>query len=560
VWGVCAVGFVLAAAVACGSDGDDDGGGGAGGGESEAEAEAPPEWAHLGADLANSRAAAGEDTIGPDNVDELAPAWELEGAKGVTGTPLVVDGTLYIGDWTGTVHALDAATGDEQWSTQVGDYYIGGAVAVDDDTVFVGTFDARVVALDRETGERLWETPIGDHPMAVIFGSPMRVGDVVLAGVASFELMVGGAAPTFRGHLVALDAATGEERWRWWATEADETAGPGVSIWSSPAVDAERGVVYIGTGNTYTPPAAPMADALVALDLATGEELWVTQFTEGDTWTLTSPAGSDSDIGAPPNLFTVDGTDAVGVADKAGVYQALDRDSGEVLWTAELTEGGLQGGVLAGAAVADDRVFVASNRASTDADLLALDVATGEVDWRIDLEAHVSGPVSWANGVVYVADDGGRIAGYDAASGERLWAHDTASPAAGGIAVVDGTVYAGWGWWFTSQPDDAQGGLIAFRLGDDAGSTPGGGDGDGGDDEGAVSGEDVYLENCARCHGESGQGGSGPPMEGVADRIDEAEHLEVVREGRASMPAWEDTLSDEEIQAVVDYEREALSG
>ena len=197
-------------------------------------------------------------------------------------------------------------------------------------------------------------------------------------------------------------------------------------------------------------------------------------------------------------------------------------------------------------------MFVASNRASTDADLLALDTDTGEVDWRLDLEAHVSGPVSWANGVVYVADDSGRIAGYDAASGERLWSYATEAPAAGGIAVVDGTVYAGWGWWFTSPPDDAQGGLIAFRLDGEAAPAPG-------DGEEAVSGEDVYGENCARCHGESGQGGSGPAMEGVADRLSEADHLEIVREGRSAMPAWEDTLSEEEIAAVVDYERTVLS-
>jgi mono/diheme cytochrome c family protein len=124
--------------------------------------------------------------------------------------------------------------------------------------------------------------------------------------------------------------------------------------------------------------------------------------------------------------------------------------------------------------------------------------------------------------------------------------------------VVDGTVYAGWGWWFTSPPDDAAGGLIAFRLGGDATDASGGDDGD--DDESAVSGEEVYAANCARCHGESGQGGSGPAMEGVADRLSAADHVEIVREGRSAMPAWEGTLTDGEIEAVVDYEREILSG
>jgi mono/diheme cytochrome c family protein len=206
-------------------------------------------------------------------------------------------------------------------------------------------------------------------------------------------------------------------------------------------------------------------------------------------------------------------------------------------------------------------VFVASNRASTDADLVALDAESGDVSWRLDLEGHVSGPVSWANGVVYVSDDSGRIAAYDAAAGDRLWSYATDAPAAGGIAVVDGTVYAGWGWWFTSAPPDAKGGMIAFRLDGEAAPAggPGEGSGDGSDGEAAVSGEDVYGENCARCHGEDGQGGSGPTMEGVADRLTEDEHVEVVRNGRAGMPAWKDTLSDDEIAAVVEYERTVLS-
>ena len=128
--------------------------------------------------------------------------------------------------------------------------------------------------------------------------------------------------------------------------------------------------------------------------------------------------------------------------------------------------------------------------------------------------------------------------------------------------MVDGTVYAGWGWWFAGAPDDAEGGLIAFRL-----------RGRGGRrrpvwpparavrrEGGATSGEDVYQQCCARCHGGAGEGGSGPAMEGVADRLDVDEHIAVVREGRGGMPGWDDTLSDEEIEAVVDYERTVLDG
>lgn len=552
----------LLLAGSCSGDGD-----GSSGGDADAEpagaAEPPAQWLHLGLDLANSRAATDETEIGPDNVAGLTPAWELTDIKGLTGTPLVADGVVYIGDWSGHVRALDAATGEERWATDVDAYYIGGSVALDDEHVFVGTFDARVVALDRATGDEVWTASIGDHEQAAIFGSPLVVDGTVITGVASFELMTGNPAPSFRGHVVALDAATGDEVWRYWTIGEEETDVAGVSVWATVAVDEERGHVYVPTGNGYGPQPSTRSDAVVALDLATGEELWVTQFTEGDVWTVANPVGTDADVGSPPNLFRVGDVDAVGAVDKAGVYHTLDRDTGEVIWEAELTEGGLQGGALASAAVAEGVAYVASNRASQDADLVALDVETGDERWRIDVEGHVSGPVTWANGVVYLSDDTGRVRAYDAADGTVLWTHEVPTPAAGGISVVDGTVYAGWGWWFTSPPEDVQGGLIAFRLPDDDGGDPGSEGGDGGDPgdggEEAVSGEDVYRQRCSNCHGGDGGGSSGPSLEGVADRLSVEEHLEVVEEGRGAMPGWDGTLTPEEIEAVVDYQRTVLS-
>lgn len=549
---------LLLGAVSCS---DDDSGGDEGAAADPAEvADAQPEWLHLGNDIGNSRAAAAETGIGPDNVAELAPSWELADVKGVTGTPIVADGVVYVGDWTGNVRALDAATGEQQWASTVGSYYIGGSVALDDEHVFVGAFDAQVIALDRETGEQKWATKVDEHSQAAIFGSPISVGGMIVVGVASFELMTSNPAPTFRGHVVALDAETGEERWNFWTVDEDEAGVAGVSVWGTVTVDTERGHVYVPTGNSYGPEPSPRSDAVVALDLETGEELWVTQFTVGDVWTVGNQEGTDSDVGAPPNLFEVDGVDALGVPDKAGVYHALDRDTGKVLWTAELTEGGLQGGALASSAVADGAAFVASNRASQDADLVALDLDTGDELWRTDVQGHVSGPVTWANGVIYLANDTGRIVGYSAEDGAVLWAHEVASPAAGGVAVVDGTVYAGWGWWFASPPPEPEGGMIAFRLGGES-AAPSEGD-DGGDGESAARselGEEVYRERCSSCHGGDGTGGSGPSLVGVADRLTLGEQVEIVEDGRDAMPGWDGTLSAEEIEAVVEYQRSAFT-
>jgi len=143
---LCAVAAALAA---CSGDDTDAGSAGAG---ADAAAGAPAgDWPRVGFDLANTRGAP-DGSIGTGDVADLAPAWQLGGVKGVTGTPVVADGTVYVGDWTSHVRALDATTGEERWAHDLESRYVGGSVVVDDDHVYVGAFDARIVALDRATG------------------------------------------------------------------------------------------------------------------------------------------------------------------------------------------------------------------------------------------------------------------------------------------------------------------------------------------------------------------------------------------------------------------------
>jgi mono/diheme cytochrome c family protein len=73
-------------------------------------------------------------------------------------------------------------------------------------------------------------------------------------------------------------------------------------------------------------------------------------------------------------------------------------------------------------------------------------------------------------------------------------------------------------------------------------------------------GYDVFLANCARCHGQDGQGGVGPKLAGVVtvDFPDAKEEVAVVRDGRASMPSFKNDLSATQIQDVVAYTRTQL--
>jgi mono/diheme cytochrome c family protein len=85
--------------------------------------------------------------------------------------------------------------------------------------------------------------------------------------------------------------------------------------------------------------------------------------------------------------------------------------------------------------------------------------------------------------------------------------------------------------------------------------------GDQANDPQLVLGEQVYKDNCARCHGNAGGGGAGPKLADgrvARDFPNPEDQANVVRNGRGSMPAWKSKLSEEQIQAVVRYTREVL--
>jgi mono/diheme cytochrome c family protein len=77
-----------------------------------------------------------------------------------------------------------------------------------------------------------------------------------------------------------------------------------------------------------------------------------------------------------------------------------------------------------------------------------------------------------------------------------------------------------------------------------------------------VEGRHLFAQNCARCHGDSGQGGVGPSLQhGKLQRDFPNVDTQVafVKHGKGIMPAWNGLLSSGQITAVVRYEREVLS-
>ena len=76
--------------------------------------------------------------------------------------------------------------------------------------------------------------------------------------------------------------------------------------------------------------------------------------------------------------------------------------------------------------------------------------------------------------------------------------------------------------------------------------------------EPVANGADIYFNHCSGCHGDSGQGASGPALGGgavVAKFPNAADQVAFVTNGGAAMPAYGGIISSAEIQAVVQFTR-----
>jgi polyvinyl alcohol dehydrogenase (cytochrome) len=470
------------------------------------------------------------------NVHRLALAWVfgLPGATEGRSQPVITADTVYVLNTPGDVFALDRATACIKWRYR-SDVPLRTSLTLgasgERPTLFFGDAGARVHAVNALTGEGLWQRQVGLFDTSTLTGAITPHGDTLIVPLSSFEVAAA-ANPEYEccrshGALLALDAGTGEVRWTAHTTPPAEKTGQsslgiqqwgpsGAPIWSTPTVDAGRGLVYVGTGeNTSSPPTAT-SDAILALELDSGAVRWVFQGTTGDAFNMACgrrrgpncPAedGPDFDFGAAPILArTGTGDDILLAGQKSGTVHALDPDTGELLWQRRLSDGSALGGVHWGMAVAGQRLFVpvadpdfASATYTPRPGVHALDVTTGEVLWshraERGCEVHRAslGATPWpdcpfafgysaaataAADLVFAPALNGRIHAFRATDGELLWDYATAREleSVNGIAAHGGAidnagvqladdmlfVQSGYGM-FGQMPGNA---LLAFRLG-----------------------------------------------------------------------------------------------
>ena len=313
--------------------------------------------------------------INQSNINDLGIVWHKsigDFNQRMQGTPLVVDGTMYVTNGWSVVWALDAVTGEELWryDPEVDRSYIKLAccgpahnrgVAVYQGKVYVATFDGRLIAIDAEDGTQVWDIDTW-HPSALgrfnISGAPRVAAGKIYIGNGSSE------SQKRRGYVTAYDAETGELAWRFYLVPGDPSKpfehpememaaktwggewwkfGGGGTAWNSLVYDEELNSLYIGVGNGAPWPRMIRSPgggddlfltAIVSVDVDSGRMNWYYQTVPGDNWDYSSA------MDITLTTMDVDGVERKVLlqAPKNGFFYVIDRETGELLRAHPYTE------------------------------------------------------------------------------------------------------------------------------------------------------------------------------------------------------------------------------
>ena len=295
--------------------------------------------------------------INRQNVANLKAVWRARldgsgiGAKySGEAQPVFYQGVVYIVTGADDVFATSVATGEVLWKyhadldssiSTVCCGWTSRGLALGEGKVFVGQLDGRLVALDQKTGESVWSIQAERWQEGLtITAAPLYYDGEVIVGFA------GGENGT-RGRVKAFDSKDGRLIWTFytipgpgefghdtWPQDNDVWEHGGASVWQTPAVDPDLGLIYFTTGN-------PGPDfngrirrgdnlfsvSMVAVEVKTGKYRWHFQQVHHDIWDYDSPN--------PVMLFDLmlNGRlrKAAAEASKTGWVYILDRITGKPL-------------------------------------------------------------------------------------------------------------------------------------------------------------------------------------------------------------------------------------
>lgn len=387
-------------------------------------------------------------SIGSTNVTQLQSAWTATVGGPISATPVIGEGIAVVGSYDGILRAYEVGSGGLVWSFDTGagsviepnlqiPIGVPGSAAIANGVVYTGDATGTLHALSAATGEVIWSHEPDQQAAASIWSSPVVANGVLYVGIASVAKEDG-----FRGVVVAVDAASGETIWEHYVTPEGTDGG---GVFAVPAIDTVRGLLYVGTQNGYTADAADSGNlmSVLALKLADGSLAWAFSGLPDDG---KATVADDIAFSASPNLFTVeiDGVarDLIGNGQKSGVFWALDRDTGEVVWSTEISSAGPLGGMEGTSAVGNGVVVVpATEWASFDSPTASgvvrgLNASTGEILWSQNTDAPNPAPVAIANDVAFQAGFDGVLRAFALYDGTLLWSFDLGASVSGGIAIA----------------------------------------------------------------------------------------------------------------------------
>ncbi|MEP5507885.1 MAG: pyrroloquinoline quinone-dependent dehydrogenase [Erythrobacter sp.] len=315
-------------------------------------------------------------SITNENVGQLERIWDyhtgdlidapaVDGGTSFQATPVLWNETLFICTPLNRVMALNAATGNEVWSFDAHDHLPsdmpkiagncrGVAIAVDEGAaasktpcaarVFRGDVFGNVFAIDARTGKLC--PKFGGNGILNVneFENHGQTGLFLTSPAAIFEdlLILGSGvgdnmfADADDGIVRALNSTTGEVEWAFnpIPPELSETTG-GANVWSMMSIDKENGLVFLPTSSPSVDPygahrkeAVPYANAVVALDVRTGEPVWHQQLVRHDLFDYDLPSQpilSDLEINGSRRQVVIQIT-------KMGFVFVFDRLSGEPIF------------------------------------------------------------------------------------------------------------------------------------------------------------------------------------------------------------------------------------
>ncbi len=495
-------------------------------------------------------------------------------------------------------------------------WLINRGVAYSNGTIFRGTPDARLLAIDALTGKTKWQHQVGDPAQGEFFSAAPQVfqgllimaaagGDWGIRGrVMAFDQESG--REVWRFNTVPRGKEPGAETWK----NVGSARYGGGGSWTTFTLDMAAGEVFVPVGNptpdfipTHRPGENLYADSMLVLDARTGALKWFYQLVSND--------GHDLDLGAAPMLY-FDGKaePMVTFGGKDGHVYGIQREThklkfrtpvttiknehvvptpegvlacpgplGGVEWNGpamdKLNKGIIVGAVDWCAILKSEKNYVYKPGGFNLGGswefqdhgkgwVVALDPDTGAVRWKYATPGpQVAGITPTAGGVTFSGDMAGNFFALESATGKELFKSATGGALAGGVITYmrGGKQYVAFASGNVSRLFNESGSsgspsVVIYALdGKNAppaapalSSAPAAGVPD------VAKGEKTFASVCAACHGGKAEGGIGPKLVGIRNKLDFDMTVKWIKNPSAKMPKlYPAPLDDQAVADVAAY-------